>query len=138
MRSIAFKIMVLTLALFLGSAFQAAKAQTKATQPEYKVIKSDAQKADPASDIACSYFMRSKDYTKDDRLVFSYTQQNGNETDDTPKLSYVTIVIDAAAVEPVAKQTGHDDAANAYWEIHVSQATYDEESHCLAGLKLKK
>ncbi len=125
--------------LLIGFSQRIAVAQAKTSEPERIIMESDGYAPEPG-DQTCKYFTWSKFFTADQRVGFRLVMEAGKIGSENPKTKtpYLTIVLDESKTVPIARKTGHDDAANGYWVLSMNQATYDSESKCLVGVTVKK
>ncbi len=88
-------------------------------------------------ELACPFFLWTKDFTPEQRLSFNYVEKAGTTTSNTPVLTNVTIIIDSKDSVPVATTDSPLGSDYKVWEINMSQDTYNANAKCLKGISVK-
>lgn len=83
---------------------------------------------------SCPYFLWTKDFTPEQRIIFNYVESTGMTTSSTPVLAKVTIIIDPKSSVPVATTDSSLEANEKVWTISMSQDTYNANAKCLEGI----
>jgi hypothetical protein len=105
--------------------------------PQFRLIALAKPSSLQPGEVACGYFLWTKDFTPDQRVSFNYVDQKGSVTGDVPALRNVTIVINPANDIPVAVMVGTDDREQTIWQLSMSRGTYDANGKCLIGVTIK-
>jgi hypothetical protein len=88
-------------------------------------------------ELACPFFLWTKDFTPEQRISFNYVDKAGMTTSNTPVLANVTIIIDSKDSVPVATTDSPLRSGDKVWEIKMSQDTYNADAKCLEGISVK-
>jgi len=88
-------------------------------------------------ELACPFFLWTKDFTPKQRINFNYVDKAGMTMSNTPVLANVTIIIDSKDGVPVATTDSPMGSNDKVWEINMSQDTYNANAKCLEGILVK-
>jgi hypothetical protein len=88
-------------------------------------------------ELACPFFLWTKDFTPEQRISFNYADKAGMAVSNTPVLTNVTIIIDSKDSVPVATTVSPLRSDDKVWEINMSQDTYSANAKCLKGISVK-
>ena len=88
-------------------------------------------------ELACPFFLWTKDFTPEQRISFNYVDKAGMTTSNTPVVANVTIIIDSKDRVPVATTVSPQGSNDKVWQINMSQDTHDANAPCLEGIAVK-
>jgi hypothetical protein len=88
-------------------------------------------------ELACPFFLWTKDFTPEQRISFNYVDKAGKTTSNIPVLANVAIIIDSKDSIPVATTDSSLGSVDKVWEINMSQDTYNANAKCLGGISVK-
>jgi hypothetical protein len=88
-------------------------------------------------ELACPFFLWTKDFTPEQRISFNYVDKAGMTTSNTPVLANVTIIIDSKASVPFATTDSPLASNDKLWKINMTQDAYNANAKCLEGISVK-
>jgi hypothetical protein len=87
-------------------------------------------------ELACPFFLWTKDFTPEQRISFNYVDKAGMTMSNTPVLTNVTIIIDSKESVPVVTTNSPLGSNDKVWEINMSRDTYNANAKCLKGISV--
>jgi hypothetical protein len=88
-------------------------------------------------ELACPFFLWTKDFTPEQRISFNYVDKAGMTTSNTPVVANITIIIDSKDSVPVVTTVSPQGSNDKVWQISMSQDTHDANAQCLEGIAVK-
>ena len=136
--SLAFALVLAILAGTLPIILAHAQATQKVVlQSQFKLTPFPTPASLMPGELACPFFLWTKDFTPEQRISFNYADKAGMTMSNTPVLANVTIIIDSKDSVPVATTDSPLGSNEKVWEIKMSQDTYNANAKCLKSISVK-